>query len=118
MVVRQHRLPPHRRYLRSNGISIQYMCLSRTLASIHTTRGSRTEWVSNRRSKVVRVVFLYIGRTPENASNGNPSLTRHRLIGINAAQLAIALISNFFLLMNMARRVRFAIAQPITIIGW
>lgn len=40
------------------------------------------------------------------------------LIAINAVQLAIALISNFFLLMNMARRVRFAIAQPITIIGW
>ncbi|KAF4628957.1 hypothetical protein G7Y89_g9192 [Cudoniella acicularis] len=40
------------------------------------------------------------------------------LIGINGAQLAIALISNLFLLMNMARRVRFSIAQPITIIGW
>ncbi|KAL2069586.1 hypothetical protein VTL71DRAFT_14265 [Oculimacula yallundae] len=40
------------------------------------------------------------------------------LIGINAAQLAIALISNLFLLLNMARRVRFSIAQPITIIGW
>jgi potassium channel subfamily K len=41
-----------------------------------------------------------------------------RLIAINAAQLAIALISNLFLLLNMARRVRFSIAQPITIIGW
>ncbi|KAM3069714.1 hypothetical protein ACMFMG_010424 [Clarireedia jacksonii] len=41
-----------------------------------------------------------------------------RLIGINAAQLAIALISNLFLLLNMAERVRFSIAQPITIIGW
>jgi potassium channel subfamily K len=41
-----------------------------------------------------------------------------RLIGINAAQLVIALISNLFLLLNMARRVRFSIAQPITIIGW
>ncbi|KAJ8062859.1 hypothetical protein OCU04_008114 [Sclerotinia nivalis] len=40
------------------------------------------------------------------------------LIGINAAQLAIALISNLFLLLNMAERVRFSIAQPITIIGW
>lgn len=40
------------------------------------------------------------------------------LIAINAVQLVIALISNFFLLLNMARRVRFAIAQPITIIGW
>jgi potassium channel subfamily K len=41
-----------------------------------------------------------------------------RLTGINAAQLAIALISNLFLLLDMARRVRFSIAQPITIIGW
>ncbi|CZT45840.1 related to potassium channel [Rhynchosporium secalis] len=40
------------------------------------------------------------------------------LIGINAAQLAIALISNLFLLLNMARRVRFTVAQPVTIIGW
>ncbi|KAH9214090.1 hypothetical protein DL95DRAFT_366023 [Leptodontidium sp. 2 PMI_412] len=40
------------------------------------------------------------------------------LIGINAAQLAVALISNLFLLLNMARRVRFSIAQPVTIIGW
>jgi hypothetical protein len=47
-----------------------------------------------------------------------PSDSSHRLLAINAVQLAIALISNFFLLMNMARRVRFAIAQPITIIGW
>jgi potassium channel subfamily K len=41
-----------------------------------------------------------------------------RLIGINAVQLVIALISNLFLLLNMAKRVRFSIAQPITIIGW
>lgn len=40
------------------------------------------------------------------------------LIGVNAAQLAIALVSNLFLLLNMARRVRFSIAQPVTIIGW
>ncbi|KAK9425162.1 putative Potassium channel domain-containing protein [Seiridium unicorne] len=40
------------------------------------------------------------------------------LTGINAAQLVIALIANLFLLLNMARRVRFSIAQPITIVGW
>ncbi|TVY82823.1 Outward-rectifier potassium channel TOK1 [Lachnellula suecica] len=40
------------------------------------------------------------------------------LIGINAAQLVIALTANFFLLLNMAQRVRFSIAQPVTIIGW
>ncbi|KAI1129388.1 hypothetical protein F5Y10DRAFT_238503 [Nemania abortiva] len=40
------------------------------------------------------------------------------LIGINAAQLAIAVIANLFLLLNMTKRVRFSVAQPITIVGW
>jgi potassium channel subfamily K, other eukaryote len=40
------------------------------------------------------------------------------LIVVNAIQLAVALIANIFLLLNMARRVRFAIAQPVTIVGW
>nr|XP_036587094.1 potassium channel [Colletotrichum truncatum]KAF6797825.1 potassium channel [Colletotrichum truncatum] len=40
------------------------------------------------------------------------------LIIVNAIQLAIAIISNIFLLLNMARRVRFSLAQPITIVGW
>ncbi len=41
-----------------------------------------------------------------------------RLIAVNAVQLVMALVSNAFLLLNMARRVRFTIAQPITITGW
>ncbi|KAF5526267.1 Outward-rectifier potassium channel TOK1 [Colletotrichum aenigma] len=40
------------------------------------------------------------------------------LIIVNAIQLAIAIVSNVFLLLNMARRVRFSLAQPITIVGW
>ncbi|KAF5018163.1 hypothetical protein F66182_9873 [Fusarium sp. NRRL 66182] len=40
------------------------------------------------------------------------------LTAINAIQLAMAVVSNVFLLLNMARRVRFSIAQPITIVGW
>lgn len=40
------------------------------------------------------------------------------LIAINAVQLAIALISNLALLLNMTRRLRFSIAQPVTIVGW
>ncbi|KAK2013336.1 ion channel protein [Colletotrichum eremochloae] len=40
------------------------------------------------------------------------------LIIVNAIQLIIAIISNVFLLLNMARRVRFSLAQPITIAGW
>ncbi|KAK5987725.1 Outward-rectifier potassium channel TOK1-like protein [Cladobotryum mycophilum] len=37
---------------------------------------------------------------------------------VNAIQLAMAIVSNVFLLLNMTRRVRFTIAQPITIVGW
>lgn len=40
------------------------------------------------------------------------------LIIVNAIQLAIAIVSNMFLLLNMTRRVRFSFAQPITIVGW
>ncbi|KAK2798956.1 Potassium channel [Onygenales sp. PD_10] len=39
-------------------------------------------------------------------------------IAINSVSLAFALISNFSLLLNMARRLSFPIAQPITIGGW
>lgn len=41
-----------------------------------------------------------------------------RLIIVNAIQLAVAVVANAFLLLNMARRVRFGIAQPVTIVGW
>lgn len=37
---------------------------------------------------------------------------------INAIQLVIAIIANLALLLNMTRRLRFSIAQPITIVGW
>lgn len=40
------------------------------------------------------------------------------LIAINGVSLACALIANLSLLLNMARRLPFAIAQPITIIGF
>ncbi|KAL7935571.1 voltage-gated potassium channel [Trichoderma chlorosporum] len=55
------------------------------------------------------------GENPDNASYiGDPVW----LTAINAVQLGIALISNMFLLFNMARRIRFSIAQPVTIVGW
>lgn len=44
-------------------------------------------------------------------------LTR-RLISINAVSLALALIANLALLLNMGRRLSFAVAQSITIVGW
>ena len=40
------------------------------------------------------------------------------LIGINALSLVLALTANVALLFNMARRLDFSIAQPITIVGW
>lgn len=40
------------------------------------------------------------------------------LIAVNAVSLALALIANLSLLLNMAKRVRFVIAQPITIAGF
>ncbi|QDS68157.1 hypothetical protein FKW77_010351 [Venturia effusa] len=40
------------------------------------------------------------------------------LLAINGIQLALALIANSALLLNMARRLPFAIAQSITIVGW
>ncbi|EEH44845.2 uncharacterized protein PADG_01134 [Paracoccidioides brasiliensis Pb18] len=39
-------------------------------------------------------------------------------IVVNAISLGFALVSNFSLLLNMARRLSFPIAQPITIGGW
>jgi hypothetical protein len=46
------------------------------------------------------------------------SAAKNRLIAINAVSLVFALIANFALLLNMARRLPFAIAQSITIVGW
>ncbi|KAF9698917.1 hypothetical protein EKO04_002873 [Ascochyta lentis] len=40
------------------------------------------------------------------------------LIAINSISLVFALAANLFLLLNMARRVSFAVAQPITLIGF
>lgn len=42
----------------------------------------------------------------------------NRLLANNGVSLGLALIANFALLLNMARRLSFSIAQPITIIGW
>ncbi|KAI1106583.1 voltage-gated potassium channel, partial [Jackrogersella minutella] len=40
------------------------------------------------------------------------------LLAVNGVQLVIALVANVFLLLNMTKRVRFSIAQPVTIAGW
>ena len=41
-----------------------------------------------------------------------------RLLAVNGLSLGFAIIANFSLLLNMARRLSFPVAQPITIIGW
>ena len=119
MVVRQYGLPVGRWNLRAYGFSIQYLCFSRALEGIHTTRCSRAKWSSNTGPKMVRPFTLPVSTTYFSTNTERLIyIMIPRLIGINAAQLALALISNLFLLLNMARRVRFIIAQPITIIGW
>ncbi|CAG7561939.1 unnamed protein product [Fusarium equiseti] len=40
------------------------------------------------------------------------------LVVIEGIQLLIGIIANLFLLLNMARRVRFGLALPVTIVGW
>ncbi|KAI9848346.1 MAG: Potassium channel [Thelocarpon superellum] len=40
------------------------------------------------------------------------------LLALNGVSVAVAILANFALLLNMARRVPFSVAQPITIIGW
>ncbi|KAH7393757.1 potassium channel-like protein [Cadophora sp. MPI-SDFR-AT-0126] len=54
----------------------------------------------------------------EAKENGNYIDDPKWLIGINATQLAVAIISNVFLLLSMAGRVRFSVAQYIVIVGW
>ena len=40
------------------------------------------------------------------------------LLAVNAVQLVIALVANLSLLLNMTKRIRFSLAQPVTIVGW
>lgn len=40
------------------------------------------------------------------------------LLAINGIQLVVALAANMALLLNMTKRLRFTVAQPITILGW
>ncbi|KUI55611.1 Outward-rectifier potassium channel TOK1 [Cytospora mali] len=37
---------------------------------------------------------------------------------INAVQLGVAVVANLVLLLNMARKIRFSVAQPVTIVAW
>ncbi|KAJ5885091.1 hypothetical protein N7495_009601 [Penicillium taxi] len=55
---------------------------------------------------------------PDSKSGGINIPDPKWVIGFNAVSLAIALIANLALSLNMARRINFSIAQPIIIIGW
>lgn len=45
-------------------------------------------------------------------------ITYCRLLIVNAIQLVMAVVANMILLLNMAKRIRFTIAQPVTIVAW
>ncbi|KAF9523134.1 hypothetical protein CPB83DRAFT_887111 [Crepidotus variabilis] len=49
---------------------------------------------------------------------GKRILDPHWLLALNACSLGFAIIANLVLLFNFARRIRYAIAQPITITLW
>lgn len=51
-------------------------------------------------------------------TNEGELIKLYRLIAVNSVSLIFALAANGALLLNMTRRLSFAIAQPITIIGW
>ncbi|KAK4697341.1 hypothetical protein P7C71_g730, partial [Lecanoromycetidae sp. Uapishka_2] len=53
-----------------------------------------------------------------NESYGNDVRDPKWLLANNGVSLGFALIANFALLLNMAQRLSFSVAQPITIIGW
>ncbi|KAH7118288.1 hypothetical protein B0J13DRAFT_652323 [Dactylonectria estremocensis] len=63
-----------------------------------------------------QVIESYASRA-KRFQNGDAHLVPGLIIA-NAIQLALGITSNMFLLLNMARRVRFSLAQPITIVGW
>ncbi|KAJ3879647.1 hypothetical protein F5051DRAFT_451367 [Lentinula edodes] len=54
----------------------------------------------------------------ESETQGQRISDPHWLIGLNAASLILALLANVLLLFNFAHRVRYIIAQPLTISLW
>ncbi|KIK65901.1 hypothetical protein GYMLUDRAFT_70161 [Collybiopsis luxurians FD-317 M1] len=54
----------------------------------------------------------------ESEDQGQRVMDPHWLVGLNGASLALALSANLLLLFNFAHRVRYIIAQPLTISLW
>jgi len=69
---------------------------------------------------ICALVYSWRSYIPPNSTpaNGFRLPDPRWLIAINAVSLVFALIGNFTLLLNMAKRLRFSIAQPMTIAGF
>ena len=63
------------------------------------------------------MVFPF-NKSKTNGSRHVSTNSAFRLLAVNGISLGLAIIANFSLLLNMARRLSFPIAQPITILGW
>lgn len=59
-----------------------------------------------------------LSHTLTRATHEGELIKPYRLIAVNSVSLIFALAANGALLLNMTRRLSFAIAQPITIVGW
>lgn len=55
---------------------------------------------------------------PRRPCQGRVETHSSRLIAVNAISLVLAVVANLALLLNMARRLSFSVAQPITIAGF
>src|SRR5436190_23817741 len=60
----------------------------------------------------------FSGLCHRNFSVDKAEIRKYRLMAVNAVSLVFALVANMSLLLNMAHRLSFSVAQPITIIGW
>lgn len=109
-------------YLWTYGQCILRLCSGGELEGYRTTwtGGKRGAWIQCQRSRMVlNVLSCSFMALLEYHGRGltSPSKSR-RLIAINTISLILALVANIALLLNMARRLSFAVAQPITIVGW
>lgn len=87
----------------------QHLCARPVLEGLHPTWRHGGAWSSDSRSQVVS------GR---HSCHGRVDTHNPRVIAVNAVSLVLALVANLALLLNMARRVSFSVAQPITIVGF
>lgn len=109
MVVCIYALSSSRRDVWSIGEWIQHLRSSQLLEAGLSWLRDRRPKSAGTRSEMVRLCAPLPWHDP---------LTVYRLVAVNAVSLAFALIANLFLLLNMSGRVSFAVAQPITCIGF